>query len=488
MKTKQMLITLTLFFSLPVLALNAQWTDQEQGKIKREVCLKEFAHPKFLSQKLNPTDASSDKFDFFYFTKDRFDSNKPSLIYIIGGPGAITKPTHDVGLEGFNQVFFHIRGAGCSALPQDNTFDRYLRTAFVLEDIELIRQDLGLTQWDLVFGSSYGSIVANRYAQKYPDRINKVILDGNAVDYQDRHDHSFWYKVPLFFEGILNKDRANQFKGLDQKAKKELVRKVSVQVKKAREINGFEYILAQKKFADPALITKYPMLKLGPAYFMALWYINYIGWNSVDDWNINLQNKTSLLVASSLSPGFFDEIKVLEAKNELLAAYKRRFEQTEDNASTVEVEIPFSSTRVFNVLETFEGFFSATEITHDPPTLGDFEKNKAHDKVGYFEDFGQVMLSPELIKQHVPTFSLHGTADGGTPIEGFYEVFAALGHSDNIFFEVTGGGHWYLLPQNCLKVLYQKFHEGKLKGELSALLSAKDSVCYLSDGFKILKK
>ena len=47
-------------------------------------------------------------------------------------------------------------------------------------DLELLRRALGETQWSF-YGASYGTAVAAVYASAFPERVSRIVLDGNAV-------------------------------------------------------------------------------------------------------------------------------------------------------------------------------------------------------------------------------------------------------------------------------------------------------------------
>src|SRR5690606_4117847 len=50
-------------------------------------------------------------------------------------------------------------------------------TEFAVGDLDALREALGVEQWNL-YGISYGTRVAQRYAARYPERVRAMILDG----------------------------------------------------------------------------------------------------------------------------------------------------------------------------------------------------------------------------------------------------------------------------------------------------------------------
>jgi pimeloyl-ACP methyl ester carboxylesterase len=54
---------------------------------------------------------------------------------------------------------------------------RFYTTSIAVQDLDRVRAALGYDQIDL-YGSSYGTIVAQQYLRRFPDRVRSVILDG----------------------------------------------------------------------------------------------------------------------------------------------------------------------------------------------------------------------------------------------------------------------------------------------------------------------
>jgi proline iminopeptidase len=97
------------------------------------------------------------------------------LVLIAGGPGLAHDYFHPYlsALAGTRRlIYFDALGRGKSdpaASPGLYTFSRDV------EDLEGLRKALGLPKVSL-FGHSYGGLVAQAYAFKYPDRVDKVVL------------------------------------------------------------------------------------------------------------------------------------------------------------------------------------------------------------------------------------------------------------------------------------------------------------------------
>src|SRR5262249_16678556 len=144
-----------------------------------------FYEQRVVEQSLDPRKADSPTFYLYYFVKDQTYDNKekPTILFAAGGPGQMILPDTEnfVDMYGYRTVYFHLRGTGFSQLPSDPQADRSIRTSYVVEDIEKIREDLDIAQWSAVIGHSYGALVVQCYANKYPGSVNKVVLSAPMV-------------------------------------------------------------------------------------------------------------------------------------------------------------------------------------------------------------------------------------------------------------------------------------------------------------------
>ena len=98
------------------------------------------------------------------------------VIFLHGGPGAGISPTSRRFFDPskYHVVLFDQRGSGQSTPLgecRDNT------TALLIEDIERLRQMLGIDRW-LVFGGSWGSTLSLAYAQAHTARCLGLVLRG----------------------------------------------------------------------------------------------------------------------------------------------------------------------------------------------------------------------------------------------------------------------------------------------------------------------
>lgn len=110
-----------------------------------------------------------------YYEESGNPRGKPA-IFLHGGPGGGTDPSMRRFFDprAYRIVLLDQRGCGKSrphASLEDNT------TWHLVQDIESLREHLGLERW-LVFGGSWGSTLALAYAQAHPERVTELVLRG----------------------------------------------------------------------------------------------------------------------------------------------------------------------------------------------------------------------------------------------------------------------------------------------------------------------
>ena len=98
------------------------------------------------------------------------------VLFLHGGPGAGSSPAHRCFFDPayYRIVIYDQRGAGRST-PLGEIHNN--TTPHLIDDIEVLRQYLGITEW-LVFGGSWGSTLALAYSETYPARCLGLILRG----------------------------------------------------------------------------------------------------------------------------------------------------------------------------------------------------------------------------------------------------------------------------------------------------------------------
>lgn len=119
------------------------------------------------------------------------------VILIHGGPGGGTAPKFARFFDPtrYKIIIFDQRGCGKSiphvkddlAAAMDGNI-----TAELVEDIEKLRADRGITGKAHIFGGSWGSTLAMAYAQAHPENVQDLILRG--IFLCDKRDLSYFYQ------------------------------------------------------------------------------------------------------------------------------------------------------------------------------------------------------------------------------------------------------------------------------------------------------
>ena len=103
-------------------------------------------------------------------------SDGVAAVFLHGGPGSSCNPGHRRFFDPafYSIVLFDQRGCGRSTPSGETAFNT---TPDLVEDLERLRQHLGIERW-LVFGGSWGSTLALAYAQTHPERVSALVLRG----------------------------------------------------------------------------------------------------------------------------------------------------------------------------------------------------------------------------------------------------------------------------------------------------------------------
>jgi len=99
---------------------------------------------------------------------------RPTILVAHGGPGGDHsgfKPSMSALTDRFQLVYWDHRGQGRSARGPKESYTLENN----VEDLEALRQHLGLDQFVLM-GGSYGGMVALSYAVRYPERLTHLIV------------------------------------------------------------------------------------------------------------------------------------------------------------------------------------------------------------------------------------------------------------------------------------------------------------------------
>jgi proline iminopeptidase len=124
------------------------------------------------------------------YLEESGDPDGIPVLFLHGGPGAGCDRRNRCFFdpERYRIILFDQRGAGRS---KPHAELQHNNTAGLLEDIEAIREFLGIDRW-LLFGGSWGSTLALLYAQQHPQRVLALILRG--VFLGRRRDLDWFYQ------------------------------------------------------------------------------------------------------------------------------------------------------------------------------------------------------------------------------------------------------------------------------------------------------
>ncbi len=97
-------------------------------------------------------------------------------LFLHGGPGSGCEPYHRRFFDPnrYRVILFDQRGCGRS-VPHAELKDN--STQHLIDDMEKIREYLGVSKW-LLFGGSWGSTLALAYAEAHPERVLGLVLRG----------------------------------------------------------------------------------------------------------------------------------------------------------------------------------------------------------------------------------------------------------------------------------------------------------------------
>ncbi len=104
-------------------------------------------------------------------------SGVDTVVAVHGGPGAgMNAILPDLAPLAANRtvLYFDQRGGGRSELPTDTA---RLSADHFIQDLEAVRNYFGLSQMTVV-AHSFGSVLVARYAQRYPNRLERIVFLG----------------------------------------------------------------------------------------------------------------------------------------------------------------------------------------------------------------------------------------------------------------------------------------------------------------------
>ncbi|CAJ1350195.1 unnamed protein product, partial [Effrenium voratum] len=138
-------------------------------------------YPEIEARKTGSMKTRDGKHEIYYEVSGN-PKGKPA-VFLHGGPGDGCSPKHRrlFDPEAYCVILFDQRGAGQSQPAgslEENTTEK------LLEDMEQLRELLGLESWMLV-GGSWGSALALSYATRFPERVQGMVLYSVFVPSQE---------------------------------------------------------------------------------------------------------------------------------------------------------------------------------------------------------------------------------------------------------------------------------------------------------------
>src|SRR3954452_8639109 len=134
---------------------------------------------------------------------------KPALV-VHGGPGAGCSASQRRSFDpaAYRAILFDPRGCARSRPhARDPATDMAVNTTDrLIEDMELLREHLGVERW-LLYGGSWGSTLSLASAERHPERVSEIVLV--AVTTTRRSEVDWLYRgVGRFFPEALERFRA----------------------------------------------------------------------------------------------------------------------------------------------------------------------------------------------------------------------------------------------------------------------------------------
>jgi proline iminopeptidase len=113
-----------------------------------------------------------------YYQELGHDAALPPVVLVHGGPGHSSlsfKEAFNFLADDRRVVYYDQRGSGNSQIRNN---DRDYAVDQLVEELETLRRDVVKAQTIVVVGHSFGSALAQRYALKYPEHVDRLMLIG----------------------------------------------------------------------------------------------------------------------------------------------------------------------------------------------------------------------------------------------------------------------------------------------------------------------
>lgn len=190
-------------------------------------------------------------------------------LFIHGGPGEGSLDFEALGgnsLESFMQmIYFDQRGCARSS---GNSSDDY-SIERIIDDIEEIRKNLGISKW-IVMAHSFGGIIAANYAYKYEEFVDKLILLNCTLSMEHSFSSQLDYGITLLSkEDLQYSEEGSTFEKWQHVVGKLLEKDIFYKLQyidyknflkvnaKSGEIENFNAVMANQAFSNKEYFASY---------------------------------------------------------------------------------------------------------------------------------------------------------------------------------------------------------------------------------------
>lgn len=160
--------------------------------------------------------ASTDVFGQTLYSKSYGNSNNKAIIFIHGGPSGNSTlfeatTAQKIADNGFYVIVYDRRGEGRST----DTTAKFTYEEF-LNDLNIIYNTYKIDKANLI-AHSFGGLVATLFAEKFPQKVQSLILAGSLISQQETYNHIL-KEVYLYKKDTLMQNRVNATTMLDKKS------------------------------------------------------------------------------------------------------------------------------------------------------------------------------------------------------------------------------------------------------------------------------
>ena len=410
------------------------WESFDSLEIDHASCHTSYSNAKWLELPLDPTQPDGKKFSQFFYTYEKFDANKPSILLVLGGPGQVAFPAFDLigNLRHLaNIVLFHFRGSGCSSFPKSASFDAYIRTNFAINDIEAIRKSLGIKAWNIVYGQSYGTMLTHVYASLFPSSISQIVLEGVFTNWTRFSHFDYVSILGNTISKLIDSDSTGVLtnKGIGTEERKEITQSIykflrDIQPETIWSLVSYQASDRENLFSN--LSSSFANIDSLLTLFEAM----YSGWSPIDESRRLLQST----IVASLVDSYLGQQSWSSNLEQMLDLSKSRRKQF------------YTPSKMS--LTDFTAMYVKSLVA------------KRVLQVVYDEDLKH--YNPQKYRHSVPTLIVQGDADVATPSEGAFQFFLHVLHGSKVAYLVRGGPHLGNLRSICQYRVLESLTRGTL--------------------------